>query len=82
MSQKPTYGELLQKVKALEEEKRSWLTDLATEANGLVSDEMDLQMKHIHLLSGSGGLGAIINAEELQAIMDDFSKATCAYPQS
>ncbi|WP_320042069.1 PocR ligand-binding domain-containing protein [uncultured Desulfobacter sp.] len=76
MSQKPTYGELLQRVKALEEEKRSWLTDLATEANGLLSDEMDLQMKHSHLLGESDGLGAIINAEELQAIMDDFSKST------
>ena len=72
MPRKPTYEELLQKVKALEEEKRAWIEDSAVESMDCQSADIGLVGRHIDSLENDGSLGSIINIEELQAIMDRF----------
>jgi len=76
MPRKPTYEELLQKVKALEEEKRAWIEDSAVESMDCQSADIGLVGRHIDSLENDGSLGSIINIEELQAIMDDFHNLT------
>ncbi|WP_419657602.1 two component system sensor histidine kinase, hybrid [Desulfosarcina variabilis str. Montpellier] len=73
---KPTYEELLQKVKALEEEKRTWIEDSAVESMDCQSRVIGSVGRHIDSLENDGSLGSIINIEELQAIMDDFHNLT------
>ena len=68
MAPEPTYEELLQKVNALEEEKRAWLKDSTVDPRDVRSARIELE--------GAGSLGSIINIEELQSIMDDFHYLT------
>ncbi len=70
MPKKPTYEELLQKVKTLEEEKSALLKDSAVETRG--SGQTGTK-KAIAISSAAGSsLGDFINVAELQSIMDDF----------
>ena len=76
MSLKPTYEELLQKVKALEKEKENWLKDSAVGTKDVASAVATLTEKHEDCLQEPGSLGSIIDIEELQSIMDDFYHLT------
>jgi len=76
MIQKPTYEELLQKVKDLEEEKNTWIRDSLVEARTFGSEDIELMAKDKDALEQTHSLSAIINVVELQSIMDDFHKLT------
>lgn len=64
MATKPTYEELEQRVKALENEKEKWLIDK-------IESKVDQEIEVPEL-----ELGDIINTEEIQSIMDDFCYLT------
>jgi signal transduction histidine kinase len=72
MAKKPSYEELLQKVKALEAEKCAWLKESGI---GAGKAEFEAQ-KNEDSLGEADRLGGIINIEELQSIMDDFHSLT------
>ena len=76
MPLKPTYEELLQKVKALEKEKCAWMRDVSIETRDFGSTEMGSVEKDIDSLEKAGSLGSIIDIEEIQSIMDDFHYLT------
>jgi len=76
MPKKPTYEELLQKVKALEEEKCALLKESGIDAGEAGFGEKGAVKRHEDSLRETDSLGAIINVEELQSIMDDFHSLT------
>jgi len=76
MPQNPTYEELLQKVKALEEEKSAWQKSSAVEQTDLSVKKMEPVKNNEDCLGESENLGSIINVEKLQSIMDDFHHLT------
>ena len=76
MPLKPTYEELLQRVNALEAEKRAWMKDSSLETKDCQSGGIGSEGGHIDALENDGSLGSIVNIEELQAIMDDFHSLT------
>ncbi|WP_419662733.1 two component system sensor histidine kinase, hybrid [Desulfosarcina variabilis str. Montpellier] len=76
MPPKPTYEELLQKVKALGQEKCTWVRDVPIEARDFESTEIGSVEKDIYSSEESGSLESIIDIEEIQSIMDDFHNLT------
>jgi PAS domain S-box-containing protein len=74
MPLKPTYEELLQKIKALEEEKNTWWKESADETTEF--RELGPAEKKGDFLTEAGSLGTIINVGGLQSIMDDFHSLT------
>ena len=76
MLPKPTYEELLQRVKALEEEKCAWLKKSTVEQTDFRDKKMEPVKNHENFLGESENLGSIINVDKLQSIMDDFHYLT------
>lgn len=77
MSEKPTYEELAQRVKELEQEKLEGHLMRAAMAQGEECPAYNMESKMnsgIHLPEDD--LAAIINAREIQSIMDDFHHLT------
>lgn len=76
MSEKPTYEELLQKIKELEREKYAWSKGYAVEAGDFGSGGMESLENLKYPLEEEGSLGDIIDVSGLQSIMDDFYNLT------
>ncbi len=72
MLRKPTYEELLKKVKLLEAEKRAWMKDATARERDFGFADMVSVGQHKNHSEEASSLGAIINVEKLQSIMDDF----------
>ena len=77
MAGKPTYEELVQRVKALEQEKleRQLMKEGTAQREGWTTHEMESKMNP-EINMPEAGLGAIVNIEEIQSIMDDFHHLT------
>jgi PAS domain S-box-containing protein len=76
VTRKPTYEELLQKVKELEKEKFTWEKKSFVEARNSKSKETGSSDQNNDFLATKDNLGSIINVDKLQSIMDDFHKLT------
>ncbi|WP_319575914.1 PAS domain S-box protein [uncultured Desulfobacter sp.] len=76
MTRKPTYEELLQKVKKLEEERCAWKKDSFVEASNSKPRGTDSADPDNDFWEKKDNLGSIINVGKLQSIMDDFHKLT------
>ncbi|WP_419663842.1 two component system sensor histidine kinase, hybrid [Desulfosarcina variabilis str. Montpellier] len=76
MPLKPTYEELFQRVKALEEEKSNWLKKIEVEASALEDADIESLKKQEDSIEEKGSLESIIDIEEIQSIMNDFHKLT------
>ncbi len=61
MSLKPTYAELLQKVKALEEENRAWMENSSVGARDCQIGDSGSVQRHIDSLENADSLGSIRN---------------------
>ncbi|WP_052514807.1 PocR ligand-binding domain-containing protein [Dethiosulfatarculus sandiegensis] len=76
MIRKPTYEELRQRVKDLEEEKRIWLRESTKTVTNFHPPESPSPEEAAPPLTEAGNLGSIIDVDRLQSIMDDFFQLT------